>query len=937
MLIASLSEAMTWEGIADSVLKHGMVLLGATGGCGALVDEARSGLDRLRVAGVPFSTGADGDPIALDDRSPMGESVQLCRAVVVEASAALRDVRSGADGAVLAVPLVVRGRVLGSLAWTWSAERSVQDEELETGLMLANLCGQALERIRLQAAEQRAGGQAEEAEQAWRQSEERFRSSFEQAAVGVMHCDAQSGRFLLVNPACSAITGYSREELLKKTWRDITHPDDLEADLSEARRALAGEIPSYRLEKRYVRKDGSSVWVDLFGTFVQNERDGSRYGVAIAVDISERKKAENDLRQRAEEVEKLMEVMPVAVWMSHDRDCRTIVGNRAGSALLRMETGDNLSKTAPAAEQPKHFGVFRNGRELRPEELPLQYAAAHGVRLCGVEDDIVFDDGTVRRVYGSVAPLFDQRGGVRGVVAGFLDVSELRRAERESLLSRDRLDLVVRSIEVGLWYCDLPFDKLVWNEKVKEHFGLPADYDVTIDTFCERLHPADRDRTRQAIEQSILDHTPYDVEYRTIGLDGQERWIRAIGRAFYDSAGKPLSFDGLTVNITERVRQQEALKEADRRKDEFLAVLAHELRNPLAPLRNALQILRASGNSPAAVEQTRAMMDRQLRQLVRLVDDLLDVSRITRGTIELRKERVDLAGVVQSAVEACRPLMESLKHDLTITLPTKPIQVNADATRLSQVFSNLLNNSAKYTPSGGRIGIAVEREGGTAVIRVRDNGIGIPTEALTRIFEMFTQVDRTLERSQGGLGIGLTLVKRLVELHDGAVGARSEGFGLGSEFLVRIPAFDELPVEDFRVSKDEDRAAEPEPGSRHRILVADDNEDAALSLCMMLELMGHQVHTVHDGQAAIRATEAFRPDVVLLDIGMPRLSGYEVAKQIRQLAEGKGVELIALTGWGQEEDRRRSKEAGFDHHLVKPIDLADLTKVSDRLRRREEP
>jgi signal transduction histidine kinase/ActR/RegA family two-component response regulator len=364
-----------------------------------------------------------------------------------------------------------------------------------------------------------------------------------------------------------------------------------------------------------------------------------------------------------------------------------------------------------------------------------------------------------------------------------------------------------------------------------------------------------------------------------------------------------------------------ALREADRRKDEFLAILAHELRNPLAPIRNALQILRAKGPAEPQLQWSRDVIDRQLQQMTRLVDDLLDVSRITRGKIELRRQRVLLAEVVSSAVEACRPLLEKRSHELVVKVPAEPITLEADQARLAQVLSNLLNNAAKFSDVGGRIAITAERQGDEVAIRVKDTGIGIPPEMLSHIFEMFTQVDRSLERSQGGLGIGLTLAKRLVELHGGEVEAHSDGAGQGSEFVVRLPvATASEGREPALAAGDGERTGAP---AGCRILVVDDNRDAVESLAMLLRLLGHQVETALDGLEAVEVASAFGPDVVLLDIGLPKLNGYEAGRRIRD-ERGEGIVLVALTGWGQEQDRRQSKEAGFDHHMTKPVDFDAL-------------
>jgi PAS domain S-box-containing protein len=377
------------------------------------------------------------------------------------------------------------------------------------------------------------------------------------------------------------------------------------------------------------------------------------------------------------------------------------------------------------------------------------------------------------------------------------------------------------------------------------------------------------------------------------------------------------------VIAIENARLLAALRDSDRRKDEFLAMLAHELRNPLSPIRNAVEIFRAKGPAVPELEWAMDIIDRQVELMTRLVDDLLDVSRITRGTIELRKRRVDLATVLNNAVEASRPLIDALGHELVIAVPPEPILLDVDPTRLSQVLMNLLNNAAKYMDRGGRIRLSARREGGLLLIEVKDTGIGIPGEMLPRVFEMFTQVDRSLDRARGGLGIGLTLVQRLVELHGGTVEARSDGPGKGSEFIVRLPvAPSESPKPAKSIQVDEKRTSTP----KRRILIVDDNKDSANSLGMLLRLMGNDVRMAYDGLEAVGAATAFQPELMLLDIGLPKLDGYEVARRIRH-EHGDQVMLIALTGWGQEDDRRRSREAGFDHHLTKPVDVNALQSL----------
>jgi two-component system CheB/CheR fusion protein len=396
--------------------------------------------------------------------------------------------------------------------------------------------------------------------------------------------------------------------------------------------------------------------------------------------------------------------------------------------------------------------------------------------------------------------------------------------------------------------------------------------------------------------------------------------------------GEVVGLGVLVADITERKRLEDELRrraeqlaEADRHKDEFLAMLAHELRNPLAPIRNALHILKQPDANGGMLGQAMDMAERQVGHMARLLDDLLDVSRISRGRIELRQEPVDLAAVLGRSVEAARPLFEERQHQLTVSLTPGPLRVRGDPTRLDQVVTNLLNNAAKYTDPGGRIRVSAGREGGAVVLRVRDTGIGIDPEMLPKIFDLFVQAERRLDRSQGGVGIGLTLVRRLVELHGGTVDAQSAGPGRGSEFVVRLPAAPEGEA-GARAGAAGADAASPRALSR-RVLVVDDNVDAADSIALLLRLGGHEVRVAHDGPTALLIARAFRPQVVFLDIGMPGMDGYEVARRLRREPGPQPALLVALTGWGHDEDRRRSQEAGFDHHLVKPVDPAALVQL----------
>jgi PAS domain S-box-containing protein len=415
----------------------------------------------------------------------------------------------------------------------------------------------------------------------------------------------------------------------------------------------------------------------------------------------------------------------------------------------------------------------------------------------------------------------------------------------------------------------------------------------------------------------------FEDEGWRVRKDGSTFWANVVITPLYDQEKRLRGFAKVTRDMTER-KKMEALEASNTQKNQFLAMLSHELRNPLAPIRNALEVMQEKSSGDPVIEWAREMIERQVGHLSRLVDDLLDVSRIITNKITLRNEPVEIADLVASVAEASRPLMEKRGHIFEVETPDEPLWVEGDATRLSQALLNLLNNAAKYTPDGGRVWLTVETDGEQAILRVRDTGIGIPPELLPKVFDLFRQGERALDRSEGGLGIGLTLVQQIALLHGGSVQAWSEGAGRGAELSFRLPLLAKAKPAEAppAVSLEPVRAHVP-----RRVLVVDDNRDAAVTLEMLVQLWGHEVRTVHTGTAAIEEAVAFRPDVILLDIGLPEMDGYEVARRLRANADLKETVLVAITGYGQEDDRRRSREAGFDHHLVKPVDPTRLQEV----------
>lgn len=507
-----------------------------------------------------------------------------------------------------------------------------------------------------------------------------------------------------------------------------------------------------------------------------------------------------------------------------------------------------------------------------------------------------------------------------------LDVSDQKRAEASLRESEQRFRLVADAAPVLIWLSRRDKRRYWFNQPWLAFTGRSMEQEVG-NGWAEGVHPGDFERCFHMYSRAFDARTPFSIEYRLRRQDGEFRWLIDNGVPRYTAEGEFDGYIGSCLDVTDYKNADAELRDADRRKDEFLATLAHELRNPLAPIRNGLQVIRLAG-ATGTIEQARAMMERQLGQMVRLVDDLLDMSRVTTGKLELRRAIVEIRAVIDAALETSLPSIEEAEHQLTVEVPDEPIWVEGDVTRLAQVVSNLLNNSAKYTHQGGHVRVTVEREDEMVVVSVADNGIGIPPAMLEKVFAMFTQVDRALEKTTGGLGIGLSLVKGLVEMHGGTIEARSQGEGRGSEFAVR------LPVVSSAVQNVTQQVADEQVGSssRRRILVADDNVDSATSLGKLLELLGNDVRTANDGLHALDVAEKFRPDVILLDIGMPKLNGYEAARRIRTLAWGQKAMLVALTGWGKDDDRKRSSDAGFDHHLVKPVEIAVLMKLLGELK-----
>ena len=626
----------------------------------------------------------------------------------------------------------------------------------------------------------------------------------------------------------------------------------------------------------------------------------------------------------ADELATIFSTAPIGM-AQLDRDLRYLRINEALAAMNGVEVADHIGKTV---------------REVLPDLADQVETAFHqvidsGEPILGIEisGETPGQPGVQRAWLESWYPLRNAAGEVIGLNVLAQEITERKLAEKKLRESEERYRSLTKALTSIVWTSDAE-GRFVTEQPLWARFTGQTWEEYQGFGWVLSLHEDDRERVFKLWDEACKSRTSYSSTGRLWHAPSNAyRYFEARAVPIFDADGSVREWVGKYLDVEERQRAQaradelvRQLKEGDQRKDEFLAMLAHELRGPLAPLANMLEILKHADGDAAVLRQARVTMERQLSQMVRLVDDLLDVSRISRNKIELRRERVELSTILNQALEMCRPLAERAHHAVAVKLPPEPLYVDGDPVRLTQVFANLLNNAYKYTAPGGSIRLAAIRQGGEVAVRIKDNGMGIPAEMLPNIFDMFIQLDRSIERTQGGLGIGLTLVRRLIEMHGGTVQANSAGVGHGTEFEVRLPLVDASHGAVVPAPQ-----AKAVPSQVHRILVVDDNRDSATSLAMLLEIEGKQIRTAHDGLEAVAAAADFRPDAIMLDIGLPRINGREVCRRIRAESWGQDIVIVALSGWGQEDDRRKSMEAGFDAHLVKPLDYAALGDLLARL------
>jgi PAS domain S-box-containing protein len=755
------------------------------------------------------------------------------------------------------------------------------------------------------------------------QKDNKFLADLIRASSQAMAIGYPDGRLGLVNAAFGELTGYPAEELRRIDWAtQLTPPEwrELEREkLAELQRASQ----PVRYEKEYLRKDGSRVPVELLVHYETGAEDARPFYYAFITDISERKQAQMAIHEREERLRLFIRHTPAGIAMLDQKLCYLAASNRWKQDYGLPEDCDvaGLSHYALFPDIPEHW-----------KEIHRRCLA--GETLSADEDAFRRADGTTHWIKWEVRPWFTGEGRVGGILIAAEEVTESVLAKRALHKSEARLAAIVHQATAGLAETDLTGRFILVNEHFCAMVARSRE-ELLAMHWRDITHPDDLPENDTLFRLCAEEGRDFVIEKRYLRPGGSVVWIRNNVSLLRNDKNQPVSMLAVSFDIGERrqietrLREQALqLHEADRRKDEFLAMLAHELRNPLVPILNAVQILKCISADNARIMWCGDIISRQVDHLTRMVNDLLEVSRINQGKIELKKETLAAADFILPALETSQPLMDARRQEFSLALPPQTLSVNGDRVRLTQMIANLLNNASKFTEAGGHIALAVEAGKDEIRIRVSDTGCGIEPSALPHLFDLFYQVSGNLARSQGGLGIGLALVHRLVTLHGGSVRAFSAGLGEGSEFEVRLP----LVAVVKETATDAGAALSLSVGSELRILVVDDIPDVAESLAWLLEFMGHEVWMAHDGLAAIESALGRRPDVVILDIGLPGMDGYEVAARLRQCGELEGIHIIALSGYAPPNDPEKLHGAGIDAYLVKPVDITQLEKLLEDYR-----
>lgn len=721
-----------------------------------------------------------------------------------------------------------------------------------------------------------------------------------------------TGRYVFVNPAYAERHGADPAALVGRTVREVVGERLYESVAPRLAAVLRGERVEF--EERIAFPVGEPV--TMRGVY-EPERDAAGRvtgGVAVLVNLTVQVQAIEAWRDTERTLAAFFDSAPVCmgvVELPDDGDILHVDDNPESCRFFGVAPGGTRGRRASQlGVTPETIAEWR-GRYLEsaarraPVTFEHRFETSDGPRWLAVTVAVVPNASEAPQRYCYVAD----------------DMTPRKLVQQELAEREEELRTLADNISQFAWMADAEGSIFWYNRRWFDYTGTTLD-EMLGWGWRAVHHPDHVERVVAKIHRCFATGEPWEDTFPLRAADGSYRWFLSRAIPIRDAHGRVARWFGTNTDVTAQLAAESALRDADRRKDEFIATLAHELRNPLSPIRNAVQVMRMKSIADPDAAWARDIIHRQAAHLGRLVDDLLDVSRIATGRLDLDRRPIDLASVVYTAIESARPLITERGHLLEVVLPDDPLRVHADDVRLAQVFTNLLNNSAKYTERGGRIRITAECCGGHVEVVVHDDGIGIAPEELSRVFDLFMQVDRPIERRAGGLGIGLTLVRRLVELHDGSVTVHSEGLGRGTTMRVRLP----LAVAD-EVAPASAEAVDAGSTAGMTILVADDNRDNVETLALMLELQGHEVATAHDGVEALAAAERVRPQVAFLDLGMPEMNGYDVCRALRALPFGADVCVVALTGWGQEDDRRRTQDAGFDHHLVKPVDFADIDRL----------
>ena len=754
---------------------------------------------------------------------------------------------------------------------------------------------------------------------------ERLRITLASIGDAVISTDAD-GRVVFLNAVAERLTGWTQAEAaghpLDEVFQIVNETTRASVENPALRALRDGRVVALANHTLLIARDGSVRPIDDSAAPMLGP-DGRPLGAVLVFrDVSERKQAEEARAQLAAIVESsddaIISKTLAGVILSWNAGAERVFGYTAAEAV-----GQNITLLIPQSRLP--------------EETDIVARLKQGLRIEHFETVRLAKGGRAVDISLSVSPVKDQDGHVIGAAKIARDITARKRADEALRVSErgrqeaaERLALAVTAASLGDWSWDATTDTMAFSSRASAIYGLPSPSNPTRMELQALIHEEDRERAQEEVARSIAEHSQYEIEYRLLRPSGEQVWISSKGMAQYRADGSTSGIFGVVQDITERKRLEqelwhraEELAGADRKKDEFIALLAHELRNPLAPIRAGLHLLKLDVADASALERARAMMDRQLSHMVRLIDDLLDVSRISTNRLHLQRKPVQLVDVVNHALEGVGPAMQAAGHVLEVSLPDPPVVLDADLTRLAQVIGNLLSNSVKYTPHGGHISLRAELHGHELVVTVKDTGIGIPAHALPRVFEMFSQVDRNVERGTGGLGIGLALVRALVETHGGAVRAESPGPGQGSTFTVTLPIHSGDALAPATTAAVETVALP----ARRKVVIADDSVDGAEAMAQLLEALGNEAHIAHDGVSVVKLVERVRPQLVLMDVGMPGQNGLDATRQIREQPWGQQITIIALTGWGQEADRQRSHNAGCDGHLVKPVDFPKIEKL----------